>query len=148
MKNNFILGCVFALFIPVVIAQKSLSPAFYINADVIMSALEKSVGQRKNVALGPIITSGDDYHINLLRRTAGGGAIVHEEATELHYITEGAGILVTGGVVIEPADGGVANIEQGYQQRVTAGDAILIPEGTPHQYKSVEGSVSYLEVRF
>ena len=31
---------------------------------------------------------------------------------------------------------------------MTKGDAILIPEGTPHQDTAVEGSITYLEVRF
>ncbi len=35
-----------------------------------------------------------------------------------------------------------------WARRVTKGDAILIPEGTPHQYTAVEGSITYLEVRF
>jgi quercetin dioxygenase-like cupin family protein len=31
---------------------------------------------------------------------------------------------------------------------VTKGDMILIPAGTPHWYKDLEGSIPYLEVRF
>jgi len=56
--------------------------------------------------------------------------------------------LVTGGIVVRPEAGGPGNIEGGLARRVVAGDAILIPEGTPHQYTAVVGSVTYLEVRF
>ena len=57
-------------------------------------------------------------------------------------------MLVTGGVSVRPADGGSANIEGGLAQRVAVGDMVVIPQGTPHQYTSVEGAVTYLEVRF
>jgi len=33
-------------------------------------------------------------------------------------------------------------------RRVTAGDVVLIDEGTPHQYTAIESVVVYLEVRF
>ena len=36
------------------------------------------------------ISNGDDYRINLIRRTSAAGAIVHEEGMELHFIIEGA----------------------------------------------------------
>ena len=31
---------------------------------------------------------------------------------------------------------------------MSAGDVVLIPAGMPHWYKDVEGTVTYLEVRF
>ena len=49
---------------------------------------------------------------------------------------------------MRPSEGAPGTIEGGVAQRVTKGDAILVPEGTPHQYTAVEGSVTYLEVRF
>lgn len=128
------------------LAQTS-SPALYVKAADISDALEQSMGSRPNMGVGTITTT-DDYRINMIRRTAPAGAIVHEVGTELHYITEGAGTLVTGGTVARASDGAVATIENGVAQRVTAGDAVLIPEGTPHQYTVVEGAITYLEVRF
>jgi mannose-6-phosphate isomerase-like protein (cupin superfamily) len=94
------------------------------------------------------ITTTDQYRINLITRTEPAGAIVHVPGTELHYILEGAGTLVTGGVVVRSAEGAPGTIEGGVAQRVSKGDAVLIPEGTPHQYTAVEGAVTYLEVRF
>ena len=94
------------------------------------------------------ITTTENYRINLITRTEPAGAIVHRPGTELHFITEGAATLVTGGTVVRPSEGAPGTIEGGVAQRVTKGDAILVPEGTPHQYTAVEGSVTYLEVRF
>ncbi len=33
-------------------------------------------------------------------------------------------------------------------RRVAKGDVILVPAGTPHWYRDLEGSLTYLEVRF
>lgn len=128
-------------------AQTENTPALYVTAADIASALQASANARPNMAVGTITTT-DDYRINLIRRTAPAGAITHTVGTELHYITEGAGILVTGGTIVPGVDGGNSTIENGVSRRVTVGDAILIPEGTPHWYSAVEGVVAYLEVRF
>lgn len=128
-------------------AQTPVAPALYMKSTDIAAALEKAAEERPSMAVGRI-TNEDEYRINLIRRTEAAGAIVHQRGTELHFITEGAGTIVTGGIVIRPADGGRATIEGGLALRVSKGDAILIPEGTPHWYSAVEGAISYLEVRF
>jgi mannose-6-phosphate isomerase-like protein (cupin superfamily) len=94
------------------------------------------------------VINSDQYRINVIRRTEAAGAIVHRPGTELHFVTDGAGTLVTGGTIARPAGGGTATIENGVSRRIAKGDAVLIPEGTPHWYQAVEGSITYLEVRF
>jgi mannose-6-phosphate isomerase-like protein (cupin superfamily) len=131
----------------VTLAQSPMPPATYMSAAEIAAGIENTAGDRPGMAVGSFITN-DDYRINMIHRTEAAGAIVHEVGTELHYITAGAGTLVTGGVIVRPAGGGRATIEGGKTQRVSVGDAILIPENTPHWYSAVEGSVTYLEVRF
>jgi mannose-6-phosphate isomerase-like protein (cupin superfamily) len=129
-----------------IFAQSSMPPGQYMSAAEFAGAIEQSAGDRPGMAVGRM-TNTDDYRINMIHRTQAAGAIIHEVGTELHYITDGAGTLVTGGVIVRP-DGGRPSIEGGRAQRVGVGDAVLIPEGTPHQYTAVEGSVTYLEVRF
>lgn len=129
------------------IAQSPPQPAVYRSGADLASAMAGALRERPAMGAANVTTT-DHYRINLITRTEPAGAIVHRPGTELHYITDGAGVLVTGGTVVRPADGGQGNIEGGVAQRVVKGDAILIPEGTPHQYTAVEGSVSYLEVRF
>ena len=94
----------------------------------------------------------EHYRINIVRRTIGQGAIAHPDGTEVHHIIEGAATLVTGGTIVPAAAtggrGGTATIEGGVSRRVAKGDVILVPAGTPHWYKDLEGSISYLEVRF
>lgn len=147
MLKKMLAGLVLVTLSTSVIGQDPVAPALYLQADDIATALEESAAQRAAMAVSAI-SIGDDYRINLIRRTEAAGAIVHEVGTELHFITEGAGTLVTGGIIIRPDDNGPATIEQGLARRVSVGDAILIPEGTPHWYSAVEGKVTYLEVRF
>ena len=93
--------------------------------------------------------SNDDHHrINIVRRTKGAGATAHEGAAELHHIIEGSGTFVTGGTLVRPAGGGAASIEGGVSKRVMKGDVLVVPAGMPHWYKDLDGTMTYLEVRW
>jgi mannose-6-phosphate isomerase-like protein (cupin superfamily) len=128
-------------------AQTPVPPALFVPQAQIASVLQQALQERPGMGVSTITTM-EQYRINLISRTEPAGAIVHVPGTELHYILEGAGTLVTGGVVVRPQAGAPGMIEGGVAQRVQKGDAVLIPEGTPHQYTAVEGAVTYLEVRF
>lgn len=127
-------------------SQSAMPPGRYIDAEDIAGEMAQSMAQRPTFGVSRI-DNGDDFDVNMIRRTAPAGAIVHADETEYHFITEGAGVLVTGGVSVRAADGSPANIEGGHAQRVSVGDVVVIPKGTPHQYTAVEGVVTYLEVR-
>jgi len=131
----------------VVTAQSPMPPGSYFSATDIATLIEQNAGERAGMAAGRMVNT-DDYRINMIHRTEAAGAIVHEVGNEIHYITSGSGTLVTGGVAVRPADGGRASVEGGESRRVSVGDLILIPEGTPHWYSAVEDHVTYLEVRF
>ena len=122
-------------------------PAIYVSGADIAAVLQKA-GAGGSGMNASNVTNSDHYRINVIRRTQAAGAIVHRPGTELHYILEGSGTLVTGGTVNRPAGGGTSTIDGGVTRRVVKGDAILVPEGTPHQYTAVDGQIVYLEVRF
>ncbi len=122
------------------------SPATVKSGEALVAALQKAV-DRGGMTSGAI-SNTDQYRINLVRRVKPGAALAHAGNTELHYITEGAGTIVTGGTIVRPAGGGSATIENGNTRRVVKGDVILVPADTPHWYKDVEGAITYLEVRF
>ena len=46
------------------------------------------------------------------------------------------------------ANGTAAAIQNGETRRVSPGDVISSPAGTPHWYKDIDGTIAYLEVRF
>ena len=133
----------------VLMAQESMPPAVYYEAGEIGEDLDLSLSQRPNFGVGRI-NAADGYAINMIRRAAPAGAIIHPNSAEIHYIVEGTGVLTTGGISVKPDenDSAPANIEGGYSKRVSVGDLVFIPAGTPHQYTSVEDVVGYLEVRF
>ena len=97
------------------------------------------------------IESTDTTRVNLIHRTVPQNAIIHATGWEVHHITDGTGTVVTGGRVVRSigADGErVAKIEDGSSRVVTAGDVVIIPAGTPHWYSDIDGSVTYLEIRY
>ena len=159
MMNNSLLRPAILSVLMVVVAASGSSmsgqtrpaaqPATYVTNADLMAALTKATAANPDMSSANIKNS-DVYRINIVRRGKGAGAMAHVPGTELHYILEGAGTLATGGNIVRPAAGagGTATIEGGEARRVAKGDAILIPENTPHWYKDVEGSITYLEVRF
>ena len=135
-------------------ADESSLPAVYKSAAELMATLAKNAQAKSDQATSPIVNE-DHYRINIVRRGAAGTAMAHAtgpaKGSELHYIIDGAATVVTGGTLVRPAGAngpGNVTIAGGESRRVTKGDVIFIPAGTPHWYKDVEGSVTYLEVRF
>jgi mannose-6-phosphate isomerase-like protein (cupin superfamily) len=133
--------------------DESSLPAVYKSAAELMATLAKNAQAKSDQATSPIANE-DHYRINIVRRGSAGIAMAHAtgpaKGSEVHYIIDGAATVVTGGTLVRPAgaNGPGVTIEGGESRRVTKGDVIVIPAGTPHWYKNVEGSVTYLEVRF
>jgi len=128
--------------------------ATYLTDAEIAAALKEAEKKAPAMHTAPV-KNDDHYRINIVRRTKAQGAIAHPDGTEVHHIIDGAGTLVTGGTIVRAANGGEgsapaapATIEGGVSRHVAKGDVILIPAGTPHWYKDLDGTITYLEVRF
>ena len=84
-------------------------------------------------------------------------AVMHEtRVTEVYQMLEGAGTLVTGGKLVDQdkgTTGGVgktfrgSRIDGGVTRRVTKGDIVIIPAGTPHWWSELDGDITYLIIR-
>jgi len=86
-------------------------------------------------------------------------ATMHQtNVSEVYYMLEGAGVLVTGGSMRKPAtprpstlgnwtDVGSGGIDGGVSRRIAKGDVVIIPGGVPHMWASLEGDITYLIVR-
>jgi mannose-6-phosphate isomerase-like protein (cupin superfamily) len=84
-------------------------------------------------------------------------AVLHEtRVTEVYQMLEGAGTLVTGGTLVDPDKGTVggvgrtvrgSRIEGGVSRRVTKGDIVIIPAGTPHWWSQLDGDITYVIIR-
>jgi mannose-6-phosphate isomerase-like protein (cupin superfamily) len=96
-------------------------------------------------------------------QAANQGAIEHDVVPEIYHVLEGAGTLVTGGTLVAPrvlaADSRIVRevngpsssgtgITGGESRRISAGDVVVIPAGVPHQFSAVEGSITYIVIRF
>jgi mannose-6-phosphate isomerase-like protein (cupin superfamily) len=118
----------------------------FVSGQKLVEQMKASMASSADPALAEISVT-DQYAIHEVRRGKAGPAAIHPGWTELHMILEGGGVLVTGGKMV-PAAGGGNTIEGGVSHTLKKGDAVLIPANTPHMYQRVDGSVSYLEVRF
>ena len=122
------------------------SPATYkANADL-QAVLAKAMAGTTDM-VSSAVSNTDQYRMNIVHRQKPAGAIAHPGNTELHYIIEGSGTVVTGGKIVR-APGATATIEGGETRKVAKGDVLIVPAGSPHWYSVVEGKITYLEVRF
>ncbi len=85
-----------------------------------------------------------------------GDAIAHETRTsEVYFILEGGGTLVTGGTIANPKPVPAnrspgprgEKIEGGVSRHVAKGDLIIIPGRTPHWWSSLDGDIRYMIIR-
>ena len=83
-----------------------------------------------------------------------GGANLHQvNTTEIYYMVEGIGILVTGGELIDPTQAPNSTsvrgsgIRGGVSRRVTKGDVVIIPGHTPHWWSELETDIEHLIFR-
>jgi mannose-6-phosphate isomerase-like protein (cupin superfamily) len=121
---------------------------FKANTDL-QAALKKAIAGTNDMASSPIALT-DQYRVNIVHRPKANGAIAHPGNTELHYIIEGSGTVVTGGTIVRKpgAPAAAATIEGGEAHKVTKGDVVIVPAGSAHMYSEVNGEITYLEVRF
>lgn len=86
------------------------------------------------------------YNVSLEYRAAVANAAVHDKEAELFYVVDGSGTLITGGKLKEekrtnPENSSGSGIEGGVTRHVAKGDFIMVPEGTPHWFSAIDGTV-------
>jgi hypothetical protein len=138
-------------------SAQTAPPAVYKSGTELLAIIKGKIPTTPDQADAPVDNPGP-YRINVVRRGKPGTAMAHTtgpaKGTEVHYIIDGAATVVTGGTIVRPAGapqgrgGAGATIEGGETHHLVKGDVLVIPAGTPHWYKDVEGSITYLEVRF
>jgi mannose-6-phosphate isomerase-like protein (cupin superfamily) len=121
------------------------SAATYASHQEIAAKLTAAIAAPSDPAVSAIGVT-DQYSIQEVHRVKAAPPAVHVGWTELHFILEGSATFTTGGKIIGSAAG--ATIEGGVSRKVQKGDAVIVPPNTPHWYNQVDGSLTYLEVRF
>jgi len=100
----------------------------------------------------PLLVTSDHYKVMLSERNRGGEAEVHATDTDVFHVLSGSAVFVTGGTVVNgrstaPGETRGASIEGGQARTLAPGDVLVIPAGTPHWFKSVEGRCQYFVVK-
>jgi glc operon protein GlcG len=103
-------------------------------------------------ARGATLLENDRFKVHASRREAPGMAEVHTRDTDIVYVLRGSATLVTGGTVLDarptaPDEVRGSAIAGGETRQLVQGDVIVIPNGTPHWFKDVEGPFLYYVVK-
>jgi mannose-6-phosphate isomerase-like protein (cupin superfamily) len=150
-------------------AAETSRPATDVTAEQIHAVVNQEIADGKPVddrSIRVVDAGGHNVGIGVVYRVGPGTAgrsASHDKVTEVYYMIEGAGILVTGGthvnperragtsIVVSGINGpGISGdaIHGGVSRRIKAGDMVIIPAGTPHLWSTVEGkSMTYVVVR-
>jgi mannose-6-phosphate isomerase-like protein (cupin superfamily) len=118
------------------------SKVTYIPADQVSAAFAK----------GAVLLNNGTYQVHASRRDAEGQVEVHVKDADIIYMLNGATTFVTGGTIVgaqttAPDEIRGTSVEGGETRRLTKGDVIVVPKGTPHWFKEVSGPVLYYVVK-
>ena len=103
-------------------------------------------------AKGMPLIEVEGYKIHASRREADGMAEIHERDTDIVYVLGGSAMLVTGGVAVDakttaPEEIRGSDIKGGQSRKISKGDLIVIPNGTPHLFRDVQAPLTYYVVK-
>jgi glc operon protein GlcG len=95
---------------------------------------------------------GSNYMIHASRREKPGLAEVHLSDADLIHVLDGRATFVTGGEVVEGANTAADEvrgkaIRGGETRQLAKGDVVIVPPGTPHQFKEVSSPFLYYVVK-
>ena len=97
-------------------------------------------------------SNGENYMVHASRREKSGLVEVHELDTDIIYVLDGTATIVTGGKSLEskqvaPNEFRGTSVDGGETRILKKGDVLIIPKGTPHWFKQVDGAFLYYVVK-
>ena len=103
-------------------------------------------------AKGMPLIENPQFKLHASRRDSPGVVEIHSRDTDIFHFLEGSATIVTGGTALEPktiAPGEIrgTQIQGGEDRKVSKGDVIVIPNGVPHWFKTVDGPLIYYVVK-
>jgi mannose-6-phosphate isomerase-like protein (cupin superfamily) len=144
-------------------------PATDVTSEDIQNVLKKEIAEGKPVddrSIRVVDVGGHNVGIGVVYRLAPGTqglSASHDKVSEVYYMIEGSGTLVTGGTLVNPKRRDSGNvvvaqvngpgvsgdtIQDGISRHIKAGDMVIIPAGTPHWWSHVESpTMTYVVVR-
>jgi len=97
-------------------------------------------------------SNGENYMVHASRREKPGMSEVHELDTDIIYVLGGTATFITGGKSIESRMVAANEYPRhddrwGETRQLKKGDVVIVPKGTPHWFKQVDGTFLYYVVK-
>ncbi|MBX7174309.1 MAG: heme-binding protein [Pyrinomonadaceae bacterium] len=124
--------------------QKAL-PVTFFDSETVKAAFQKGAVLEDG-------SNGENYMVHASRREKEGLVEVHELDTDIIYVLEGTATIVTGGKSlgekqIAPNEFRGTSVDGGETRQLKKGDVLIVPKGTPHWFKQVDGAFLYYVVK-
>jgi mannose-6-phosphate isomerase-like protein (cupin superfamily) len=143
-----VLGLSLVLVSSAALAQAPASGRTMVSAADVAAMIAKAKVDRKDnqALLAQSMIRLAPYNVSLEYRAAVANAAVHETEAELFYVIDGSATLVTGGRLKNETRTNETNlsgsgIEGGQSRHVAKGDFVIVPEGQPHWFSQIDGTV-------
>ena len=146
-------------------ATRSL-PATDVKAADIQATVEREKSTNTtDIPIRTVDGGGHNVGIAVVHRGKGTNlmaAAVHDKISEVYQVLEGSGTFVTGGRLVNPQrreansetvtqlsgpGSSGTGIQGGVSRRLSKGDMVVIPAGTPHLFTDVQEPITYSIVR-
>jgi glc operon protein GlcG len=127
------------------LTEHKMTPVKFIDAKFVADGFEK----------GSVLedgSNGENYMVHASRRDKAGMSEIHELDTDIIYVMDGTATFVTGGNSVDSKKVAAnefrgAAIEGGETRQLKKGDVVIVPKGTPHWFKQVDGAFLYYVVK-
>ena len=127
------------------LTEQKMRPVKFIDAKFVADSFAKGAVLEDG-------SNGENYMVHASRRDKPGMSEVHELDTDIIYVLEGTATFVTGGRSVDPKMVAAnefrgSMIDGGETRQLQKGDVVIVPKGTPHWFKQVDGAFLYYVVK-
>jgi len=142
------------------------TPATDVKAADIQATVKQEIATNTtDIPIRTVDAGGHNVSVAVVHRAKGTnltGMASHDKVSEVYSVTEGSGTFVTGGSLVNPQKREAssdtvkmlsgpgfagAGIRGGMSRRLSKGDMVIIPAGTPHGFTDVQEDITYTIVR-
>jgi glc operon protein GlcG len=127
------------------LTELKMTPVKFIDAKMVSDGFAKGAVLEDG-------SNGENYMVHASRREKPGMSEVHELDTDIIYVLDGSATFVTGGKSVDPKmiaanEFRGSMIDGGETRSLKKGDVVIVPKGTPHWFKQVDGAFLYYVVK-
>jgi mannose-6-phosphate isomerase-like protein (cupin superfamily) len=139
------------------LAQPAASPAASVSTFATSAEVQALIEKAKTglkpgqVMLSQPVVRLAPYAAMLEYRVAPTPPSVHVTNAEFIHVIVGGGTMIVGGLLVDPKPSGAnisgSAISGGTTHKLAAGDMLFIPEGTPHWFQAIDGTLFALTIK-